>query len=669
MESETPPQKKTKLQQITLSDQLPSSVVATLESLIAEHPGLEMLTVTIRKGGWGVYARHTNIHAVLQGKQRTSEAAIKYIQKWLLQAAPESLESAVAVAHETIEASEWAALMLESHSELAELSATEGDGIITIEALHQETGYSIQRCYLTWNSASADLARWIQSLSTLNTTASAPRRHRSSRPESYDETVRRPGAVGRVAGPGRPKRVGATVEQPHSKSTKSFERQLVDMLSSKCTHLEQELVKSQEQREQLQGQCEQLAAVLANRVHPNSTAGLSQRTAHNAENLFQDAIGVGYSDKELSRTIFNHINTVMATVRGVVGGDAIKALQLCDRVQLRARGLVPTEDAHDQKYANMCINVFQSIKTFLHDLSARYKTKAPKDVKRVMQTVVTALMSHFDGSSQRYLAEQLGLDRSWLTAGKARALSFYEEGLLDCVAEEHQAKHKNRIPGVWRGFCHDHWLASCRAGEKMRDKLRNPKDRSDKELYTIHYREQPIHELYKDCVEQGLEKWSAQDAADFLAFPDDDSEEVRVRSGFKVSERVYRDCKPFHIRTATRDQCLCIWHLRFEYLAEALYNYWKARRESCKVDCGCPFLKTGTALRHHCMCPRPANSTTDKIECVRQACRHCKGLKRLQVCDGCLASFEGHDIPYQIYGQREFVRKRGRAAVDPDFTL
>ena len=171
----------------------------------------------------------------------------------------------------------------------------------------------------------------------------------------------------------------------------------------------------------------------------------------------------------------------------------------------------------------------------------------------------------------------------------------------------------------------------------MRDKLRNPKDRSDKELYTVHFREHTIKELHTECQREGLEKWPVQDPEDFLVFPDDDFETIRVRSGFKVSERIYRDCKPFQIRMATRDQCLCIWHLRFEYLAEAHYNYWKARREANKVNCDCPHLTTGTALRRHCVCSRREGCLDDKIECINQVCRHCKGLKLLQICSKCQA--------------------------------
>ena len=83
----------------------------------------------------------------------------------------------------------------------------------------------------------------------------------------------------------------------------------------------------------------------------------------------------------------------------------------------------------------------------------------------------------------------------------------------------------------------------------------------------------------------------------------------------------------------------------------------------------CPHLKTGTALQRHCVCPRAEGCDQDKIGCINQVCRQCKDLKRLQFCDACLALFPGHAIPYQIYRKREYVRKKGRAAVDPDFTL
>ena len=50
----------------------------------------------------------------------------------------------------------------------------------------------------------------------------------------------------------------------------------------------------------------------------------------------------------------------------------------------------------DKKYVDMCVGVCESLKDFLNELSSRYKTKAPNDVRHVMQTIVTAIMAHFD---------------------------------------------------------------------------------------------------------------------------------------------------------------------------------------------------------------------------------------------------------------------------------
>jgi hypothetical protein len=41
------------------------------------------------------------------------------------------------------------------------------------------------------------------------------------------------------------------------------------------------------------------------------------------------------------------------------------------------------------------------------------------------------------------------------------------------------------------------------------------------------------------------------------------------------------------------------------------------------------------------------------------------------VCDKYLVAFnsDDHKVQYQIYGKREYTKRKGRAAVDPDFTL
>ena len=54
--------------------------------------------------------------------------------------------------------------MLDAHSELSELSAIAVDGFIYMTATHEDTLYSIERCYQSLNLAimMRDLLSWIQ---------------------------------------------------------------------------------------------------------------------------------------------------------------------------------------------------------------------------------------------------------------------------------------------------------------------------------------------------------------------------------------------------------------------------------------------------------------------------------------------------------------------------
>ena len=55
--------------------------------------------------------------------------------------------------------STWVADMLEAHIELDELSATIEGGIVSLVAVHEETGYSIECNYASCDLAKADLLR------------------------------------------------------------------------------------------------------------------------------------------------------------------------------------------------------------------------------------------------------------------------------------------------------------------------------------------------------------------------------------------------------------------------------------------------------------------------------------------------------------------------------
>ena len=451
------PTKRPRSQQITVAEAVPPDVRQELLLLAEMHPRVQVLTVTKRKNGWGIYASHSGIAHVLKGPRRQSEQSVPYIQQWLKEAAPAPTE-ATCSAHplEPVGGIQTVALQFwESQEGLSELSVQEVDGVVVVSATHASTLYSIERCYSSWDLAKVDLRAWSGKLSCANTTAMAPRHSGSAARRDYglrDVALAqytdslRPSALGRAAGPGRRK-----VEK--SFPPRTFEQQLNGILRRKCEVLQRELSKSQAEHAALHRKHQQLQASVANALHPDRLEINAEQGV--AAQMFPQ-LGSGYSEIELTRTIYNHITAVMSSIQSVVGDDAIKALQLADRVQQRARGQLGQhqgQEEPDSKYVQMCVGVFESLQGFLKDLQDQYTTKAPAQVKSIMQTVVTAIMADYDATSQRYLAEKLELNRDWLVNGEARAATFYEEGLLDQIADVGQAPKSDRIPDVWKRFC------------------------------------------------------------------------------------------------------------------------------------------------------------------------------------------------------------------------
>ena len=86
-----PPDKRLRIQDIQIIDQLPSDLVASVHSIINQHPSILKLKVTSRKvrgkPGFGVYGDHTHIHKRLDDGTNKPEQVLSAIHKWLDQMA------------------------------------------------------------------------------------------------------------------------------------------------------------------------------------------------------------------------------------------------------------------------------------------------------------------------------------------------------------------------------------------------------------------------------------------------------------------------------------------------------------------------------------------------------------------------------------------------------
>ena len=80
---------------------------------------------------------------------------------------------------------------------------------------------------------------------------------------------------------------------------------------------------------------------------------------------------------------------------------------------------------------------------------------------------------------------------------------------------------------------------------------------------------------------------------------------------------------------------MCIYHLRFDLLVEALYVFYKRLRDAKVCTCGFPNIRYPADLRRTLVCARPQNSRYDKNECITTQCDHCGELQQLNIC-GCI---------------------------------
>ena len=82
-------------------------------------------------------------------------------------------------------------------------------------------------------------------------------------------------------------------------------------------------------------------------------------------------------------------------------------------------------------------------------------------------------------------------------------------------------------PQDWLEFARTFWLSSCRASEKAKDSIRDPKNRSDKTAYRIHWKEDNIRTLWLKCIAAGKQELSDE---------------------YEINERQFRESKPFQIK-------------------------------------------------------------------------------------------------------------------------
>ena len=71
---------------------------------------------------------------------------------------------------------------------------------------------------------------------------------------------------------------------------------------------------------------------------------------------------------------------------------------------------------------------------------------------------------------------------------------------------------------------------------------------------------------------------------------------------FHLSMTYFSDLRPFYVKDATRDTCVCVYHMRWREFADGLRNYRHNMRTNGISTCKCKWAPNEKALRKQLVC-------------------------------------------------------------------
>lgn len=195
--------------------------------------------------------------------------------------------------------------------------------------------------------------------------------------------------------------------------------------------------------------------------------------------------------------------------------------------------------------------------------------------------------AHYTKTSYKEIGEVLGLDARMIGECARRFDELRNDGSWEQLYDDRGAERSDKLGQAWREFAVLYWtdpnLGFVRASEVARDTIRNPKDLSDRLPYRKHY----------------LQKTVAEGHADMLA-----AGKTTFGSSFHLSFTYFSDLRPFYVKDASRDTCVCVYHMRWRELADGLFNYRRKLRTQKISTCQCVCAPNERALRKQLLCPR-----------------------------------------------------------------
>ena len=252
-----------------------------------------------------------------------------------------------------------------------------------------------------------------------------------------------------------------------------------------------------------------------------------------------ELVGTGYDDLK-GKTIYRHMQHVLASIRLYAGDDVIKQRQLAESVQatLKPGGQTATEE-EDMRHEleDLATDSIREVLCVSDSREGRgRKAGRLKHQDKISRRVIHAsIVNQVPNGKVAAVARMLNANREQLREAK-KMYDGVKAGELGALYSE-SAKSCNEYKPEYGACVVKMWNAGTRKSEQKKHEISNTKDKSDKQMYRIHFLEQTIPSL---C------QWMNIEGKHLLKDPE-----------FHVSIKKVLELKPFYIRKAGRNTSMC----------------------------------------------------------------------------------------------------------------
>ena len=357
-----------------------------------------------------------------------------------------------------------------------------------------------------------------------------------------------------------------------------------------------------------------------------------------------ETLGSGYSLTERGRTFYNHYYRAFEFVTAMTAGDLEKTRSLFEYAAARLHvSVAPTVSKRQLAVQSGVLSALREFFTAAYEKVG--KGRPPKKLAQSLQAVLTAIARapELGGVSMAAVADALALSARGVAKLSARATvaeDFVTDGVFEQLFDDRCVRRSDAIPQEqidW--LVQECWLSDdfTRESEKKGDEVYDPTSRKqDRQHHRKRWLELPLCEFYSKVAERGKERWKGEWTG--------------------MSSNFIREYRPYWVKDATRDVCMCRYHLEFDLLAKGLSQLRKAVPcpNNCDLCKACPPLTTGLQLRAQLTCPRPEAETYDARACVDGSCTQCSGLQRLStiVCPARREVMRDQQLKWERYEKR-----------------